>query len=428
MSIWSDPSALLPGLKPGAFRGIPFHVPDISHSFGRRAILTWYPGIDVPAVDDLGRQDGRVTVRGLILGDDYVARALALQAALQTAGPGTLLHPWLGEMTVIVPEDAAQISFASRELRVVRFDVTFLRVEAASVFGGSTLASLLGAASALVTVASSFGGRALGGGAVGVSTWSAALAAAAAIGTVVAGACAGSAAAPALVLATEAAQAALAAATAAAAGSEAAIAISAALAGLTIPVADIAIGTPRPAIAAGGGAGDPAPALTPRAGATLLLSIAGAVRAVDAVGGPAAAARLAAQLAALAEAVRTAAEIDYESRQDAAAWRDALDGALETAGEDVALVAADLPAEAAPVWGALAALRAALARDLNEIIGRLPAVRLVTPAGTVSAWLIANAFAGDDPAAIVAMFDDIVSRNRLRHAGAVPPEPVEVLL
>lgn len=427
MSIWRTASDLLPGLKPGAFRGITFHIPDVSHSVGRRILLTWFPGLDTPTVDDFGQSDGRITVRGVILGDDYATRALALQKAFQVAGPGTLLHPWLGEMQVVVPEEGAQISFAADELRLARISVTFLRAESGAFFGGSTLTALLSSASSLISVANTFGARALSRTTVAVSTWSAALATAEAVAATVSAAALASAAATVLEGAIEESQVALAGTLTAGAGTAAAEAIAAALVALPTPIAREAIGAALPAIGPGGDAGDPVATWSAPAGAKLLLSIADGIRAVDAVGGPATAVRLAARLATLAEAVRTAAEISYESRQDASAWHDALDGALELAAEDAAEVAADLPADVAPVWGALANLRGALARDLNEIIGRLPAVRLVTPAGTVSAWLIANAFAGDDPSAIVDMLDDIVTRNRLRHPGAVPPDMIEVL-
>ncbi|WP_332130023.1 hypothetical protein, partial [Azorhizobium caulinodans] len=130
----------------------------------------------------------------------------------------------------------------------------------------------------------------------------------------------------------------------------------------------------------------------------------------------------------LARAVEVAAGIDYESRQEAEMWRGALTAALDATEADAFALAGEVPAPASVLLSATGGLRAALARDLNEVIGRLPSVRLVTPAGTVSTWLLAQHFAGDDPTAVVAMFDDIVARNRLPHAGALPPEPVEVLV
>lgn len=428
MSIWTDAANLLPGCKPGAFRGIPFEIPDASHSIGRHIVLTWFPGRDTPVADDLGRQDGRVTVRGLVVGDDYVSRALALQAAFQQAGPGTLLHPWLGEMRVVVPEDGAQISFRATELRMVTIDVTFMPVPASTGFLGSSLSTLLSASSGVLSAATSFALRALSSPAVAVGTWSAAMSTALGMGSVVSTLAAASSAAAALELLIEDSQAALSLATTAGAGASAAAAVAAALAQLTTPIADAAIGAPQAAIGAGGDAQDEEPALTARAGTTLLLEMVAAMRATAVLGAPAEGVRLAASLTALAEAVRTACEIEHESRQEAEDWHGRLGDALDAAADDVAAMAESLPGEAAPLWGAIAELRGALAQDLNEIIGRLPAVQLVTPAGTVSAWVVAYGLAGNDPSAVVAMLDDIVTRNRLRHPGAIPPEPIEVLL
>ncbi|MFN6981363.1 MAG: hypothetical protein ACK4NU_05485, partial [Brevundimonas sp.] len=39
------------------------------------------PGVDAQAREDQGRIDGPVSVAGFVIGDDYVARAPALEAA-----------------------------------------------------------------------------------------------------------------------------------------------------------------------------------------------------------------------------------------------------------------------------------------------------------------------------------------------------------
>ena len=67
-----------------------------------------------------------------------------------------------------------------------------------------------------------------------------------------------------------------------------------------------------------------------------------------------------------------------------------------------------------------------LGRALRDRM-RLPAVRTITPPGTVSAFLIAQHLVGDDPARVIAAVDDLTRRNRLRHPGSVPPEPLEFL-
>lgn len=146
-----DRDDLLPGLLPASFRGVQFHMPDASTEVGRRVVVTLFPGIDAPAFDDLGQHAGPIWVTGILLGDDYVAQALALQAAIQTAGPGTLLHPWLGEMSVVVA-DPAQIRFSTRALRLVTFDVSFLRADIGSFPIISTLSGLLASIASLASL------------------------------------------------------------------------------------------------------------------------------------------------------------------------------------------------------------------------------------------------------------------------------------
>ncbi|WP_029004792.1 DNA circularization N-terminal domain-containing protein [Azorhizobium doebereinerae] len=428
MGIFNTPGALLAGLKPAAFRGLTFHMPDTSVEVGRRIVATYFPGVDGRSVEDLGRDDGSVRVAGLIIGDDYIQSALSLQAALQARGPGTLLHPWLGEMTVVVPEGAASIRFNVAELRCVRFEVTFKLVPAGDLgVIAATLSALLGSVSSLVSAAQGLCTAVMGAATMGVAVWSAATSLVTSVGALASSAVSSSLAHAVVGDAVALNVAYLDTAAAGGGGAEDAAVIAAALTALVVPVAEAALGAAPSAIGAGGSASVSVPVLTARTGASLLLAIAGEIRASDAVGVPAAAARLAAGAAVLAYAVEVAADITYESRQDAAAWRDLLVVEIDATETAAIALADDAPAPVATLLGALGELRAALARDLNEVMGRLPSVRLVTPADTVSAWLLAQHFAGDNPSLVGAMFTDIVTRNRLRHPGAVPPEPVEVL-
>ena len=90
---------------------------------------------------------------------------------------------------------------------------------------------------------------------------------------------------------------------------------------------------------------------------------------------------------------------------------------LDRAADNAALLAPTSPAAASLARSRITAARAQLGRDMNEVIGRLPSVQTITPASSVSAWLIAQHVAGDDAAAVVPMLDDIVRRNRLAHPG-----------
>lgn len=97
-------------LKPASFRGVPFKVSESDIEIGRRTEVHEYPKRDKPWVEDLGRATRSFEVNGFVLGDDYVDQANRLIGALETEGSGTLVHPWLGTMTVTV-KDPARLHF-----------------------------------------------------------------------------------------------------------------------------------------------------------------------------------------------------------------------------------------------------------------------------------------------------------------------------
>ena len=85
-------------LRDASFRGVPFSVEDDDASFGRRVQTHEYPNRDKPFTEDLGRAARRLTVNAYVIGDDYADKRDRLIAAVETAGPGTLVHPQYGEM------------------------------------------------------------------------------------------------------------------------------------------------------------------------------------------------------------------------------------------------------------------------------------------------------------------------------------------
>ena len=117
----------LPGLLAASFRGIGFFVPDTSSDVGRRVAEHYFPGIDAAAFDDEGLQPERISIEGLYVGADYIEHGKALKDAFETAGEGTLIHPWWGAINVLLAEPAS-IKWSTKELRVVRFSANFVRV------------------------------------------------------------------------------------------------------------------------------------------------------------------------------------------------------------------------------------------------------------------------------------------------------------
>lgn len=406
----------LPGLLAGRFRGIEFHVPDTSTEAGRRVVETLFPGIDAAAYDDYGRAPNAVSIDGFVIGDDYQAKGKALQDAFNTAGPATLIHPWLGPMTVIV-EDTAQISFSDRELRMVRFSVTFKRIQAGLGLGsiGSGIPGLVSAISAVVSAAS---GLSAG---VASQTMSAVRSSA--------------------TLRTARMLAQFAGAVPAPQNSARAMPrLKAVLAG-TLYAPDVLDAT---VVKASGILAEAAltPAVASHSGqasetaaSTALMSIAASMAerlAGDLSNAPAEAdmALLSSSAAHfLAQAASQSLYADYPSRNDAIALRsrlyaaiDAVCDALEPAGGSAAYYA-----ERSGLGRSLRDLQARLMADINQTIGRLPAVVIFTPERDTDALLIAAHLYGDTPARIEEAYADIVTRNRPRHPALLQAGQIEVL-
>ena len=111
-------------LTPAAFRGVPFFVQAHEGDFGRRVALHEYPGRDKPWAEDLGRRARTLSVEALVLGAGYMAQRDALLAAVEQAGAGTLKHPYLGELKVVVLE--CRLSESTAEGGQARFALQFV--------------------------------------------------------------------------------------------------------------------------------------------------------------------------------------------------------------------------------------------------------------------------------------------------------------
>lgn len=424
-------ASLLGVVQTAAWRGVAFDMLDSRHSAGRRWVQFLFPGRADTLQEDLGAIDGPIEVNALIIGDDWLRRQRRLEAACKQAGPGTLLHPWLGELrcTLVAP---AEFQFDHQKQRVctvtLRFQVWQEQPGAAPSSLGGLLDALdgaidaaqlslagvlapLGDALGLLGLAQSVLARAAGvwDGLLGISP--------SGTGTDSTGALAAAAAAPldalsggvALLGGPMLGQGGL------------APQLAGLLAAVPAALARAADSAADPAIGPGPLAPAPAPAADPRAAASLLLD---ALAQLQPQAGdlPVARAMLqAARVQAAAEAARAASGTSWDSRDEAVGWRGRVDAAL--AGVQAELAGA----AAGPAWRALRDVRTAWARDLNEAIGRLPPVQHAITYAPLSAWQIALAAAGDTPAAIRPAMLDFVRRNRIRHPGLVPPGRHEVV-
>lgn len=86
----------------GSFRGAPFRTQSHERSGGRRNAVFEMPGRDEPIVEDLGRRARQFSLEFHTIGAGYRRARDALIEALEAQGPGLLVHPWHGQMMVVV--------------------------------------------------------------------------------------------------------------------------------------------------------------------------------------------------------------------------------------------------------------------------------------------------------------------------------------
>ncbi|MEF3100130.1 DNA circularization N-terminal domain-containing protein [Raoultella terrigena] len=121
-------------LNPCSFRGVPFAILNEEGSHGRRQAVHEYPYRDTAWIEDMGRGTRRFIIRGFLVqnslvygGGDVISQRLALIAACEEKGSGTLMHPTLGEMTVSIPENGLRISGSAESGR--SFEFTLMMIE-----------------------------------------------------------------------------------------------------------------------------------------------------------------------------------------------------------------------------------------------------------------------------------------------------------
>jgi prophage DNA circulation protein len=106
-----------------AFRDASFTWLTSDADIGRRVQRHEYPNQDDPYHEDLGRKTRVHSLEGYVSGPNCDVLAAKLRAALEAPGAGTLIHPTLGEMRVVVV--SARERQSTREGGMVIFSMTF---------------------------------------------------------------------------------------------------------------------------------------------------------------------------------------------------------------------------------------------------------------------------------------------------------------
>ncbi len=417
---------LYDNLLSASLSGFPFEVIDTRQEYGRRIERFLFPGVDQPVFQDFGSQDNQISVTGMLIGDDYVQQAQNFRRVLLLPGPMTLVHPWLGNLQVVLAgPSAVNMELSNTELRIARFTVALFLYQPPPVTLADTL-SLIGTAvqSAVGDVENWMAGvlaplvlplaafsytqgfvRSISAGFAGF------------VNSGASGAEIGAQAMPAI-----AAMKAVPPVPGASWASSLTAAISA------IPASIVNAAQPVvPAAVAPGGTTTAAIAADPSDAVSMLLQAVAiaTAHAADPAPGPALAACL--QALVVVQAVQASTLIAYQSVQQAQAQEIILMAALDAAIAAAATQAQSAPQLAAPVWDDLISVKSALAADVNALIGRLPPVVSVTTIRSHPAWLIAHYVAGDSPAKMYASYQDLIARNGVKNPAMIGPGALEVL-
>jgi prophage DNA circulation protein len=391
--------------RPGSFRGVPFRTQSNETSGGRRVETHEYPRRDTPWSEDLGRAADRSTIECFVSGPEYLAQRDALIRALRTAGPGTLVHPWNGTLSVVIPGFSCRDS--TDDGGIAYFTIEFVESGVAIAQSGvaTGAAAKQVAASTKAAAPASFAGRfSIAGAAAFVEQGASAIIARAGTAAAIAGSLQGGAGG--VLRAFEAGLSFLPSSVATLLRSP--LQLGQSLVGLVSAVGALG-GSPAVRIAAlstlVGFRADPVIGETPqrqieRGNATAL---------VDLV-----------TVTAAAELVRAIADAPIASYQDAVALRDRSAELLEARILETADAGDDDQARA------FAELLRVMVADVTARGGTLARIYGYTPARTEPSLVIAARLYG--PNGLAARHDDLIARNRVRHPGFVPGgRSIEVL-
>jgi prophage DNA circulation protein len=117
-------------LLPASFRDVPFFVEASNRTGGRRLAIHEFPLRDGAFAEDLGRRGRIFAIEAFLIGPDYLPVLRRLENALEQEGPGRLSHPYHGVRIVAVPEFNSQ--HLKNEGGIVKVSITFVETPEAA--------------------------------------------------------------------------------------------------------------------------------------------------------------------------------------------------------------------------------------------------------------------------------------------------------
>jgi len=149
-------------LQTASWQGVPFGVFDSERSGGRKVAVHEYPFRDDVWPEDMGLAARDFRIHGFLVGDDCTAQEDAMHAVCGVKGPGILIHPTLGAITVTLTRFSSFISWERGG--VVELQFQFVRGATSAIFPSAVtdaLSAIGNAADVTALVASGDYGAAL---------------------------------------------------------------------------------------------------------------------------------------------------------------------------------------------------------------------------------------------------------------------------
>lgn len=141
-------------LQPGSWRGVGFVLDAGETIVGRRVAIHEYPYRDTAWGEDLGKLPRRFSVQAFLVGDDVYSQRDALVSACEQPGSGTLVHPTMGSVEVVLISPCTVTDRRERG-RVVEVAMQFMLASDVRYPGTAiSTASAITSAAGLLTAAS----------------------------------------------------------------------------------------------------------------------------------------------------------------------------------------------------------------------------------------------------------------------------------